>query len=82
MGYGVNIDGQFPMITARNGLKVYRIRKTADVLHGEGPSYPIVDTDEVLRVLEETYLKESGEAAFLINVQETDLAGHAENAEW
>ncbi|WP_045516001.1 phosphopentomutase [Neobacillus niacini] len=82
MGYGVNIDGQFPMIAARNGLKVYRIGKTADVLHGEGPSYPIVDTDEVLRVLEETYLKESGEAAFLVNVQETDLAGHSEDAQW
>jgi phosphopentomutase len=82
MGYGVNIDGQFPMIAARNGLQVYRIGKTADVLHGEGPAYPIVDTDEVLRVLEETYVQESGEAAFLVNVQETDLAGHSEDTEW
>jgi phosphopentomutase len=82
MGYGVNIDGQFPMIAARHGLKVYRIGKTADVLHGEGPAYPIVDTEEVLRVLEETYVNETEEAAFLVNVQETDLAGHSEDAEW
>ncbi|WP_370222829.1 phosphopentomutase [Cytobacillus sp.] len=82
MGYGVNIDGQFPMIAARCGLKVHRIGKTADVLHGEGPADPIVDTERVLRVLEKSYLKEKEDAAFLVNVQETDLAGHAEDAEW
>ena len=82
MGYGVNIDGQFPMIAAKHGLKVYRIGKTADVLHGEGPADPIVDTGEVLRKLEEAYLAEDGDAAFLVNVQETDLAGHAEDVVW
>ncbi|MGA5689355.1 phosphopentomutase [Cytobacillus pseudoceanisediminis] len=82
MGYGVNIDGQFPMIAARYGLKVHRIGKTADVLHGEGPADPIVDTEKVLRVLEKSYLEEKEDAAFLVNVQETDLAGHAEDAEW
>ncbi|MBN8201889.1 phosphopentomutase [Bacillus sp. NTK034] len=82
MGYGVNIDGQFPMIAARHGLKVHRIGKTADVLHGEGPADPIVDTEKVLRVLEKSYLEEKEDAAFLVNVQETDLAGHAEDAEW
>jgi phosphopentomutase len=82
MGYGVNIDGQFPIIAASNGLKVYRIGKTADVLHGEGPAYPVVDSKEVLRILKETYEAEPDDAAFLVNVQETDLAGHAEDAEW
>ncbi|PWW31352.1 phosphopentomutase [Cytobacillus oceanisediminis] len=82
MGYGVNIDGQFPMIAARHGLKVHRIGKTADVLHGEGPAHPIVDTDQVLRVLETSYREEKEDAAFLVNIQETDLAGHAEDAEW
>lgn len=82
MGYGVNIDGQFPMIAARNGLKVYRIGKTADVLHGTGPAYPIVDTKEVLRILGKTFQNEKDDAAFLVNVQETDLAGHAEDPEW
>lgn len=82
MGYGVNIDGQFPMIAARSGLKVYRIGKTADVLHGEGPAFPVVDSKEVLRILEETYEAEKDDAAFLVNVQETDLAGHAEDPEW
>ncbi|WLR55390.1 phosphopentomutase [Mesobacillus subterraneus] len=82
MGYGVNIDGQFPMIAAREGLKVYRIGKTADVLHGSGPAFPVVNTKKVLNILEETFQKEDGDAAFLVNVQETDLAGHAEDPEW
>lgn len=82
MGYGVNIDGQFPMIAARHGLKVHRIGKTADVLHGEGPAEPIVDTEKVLQALESAYLEEKEDAAFLVNVQETDLAGHAEDTEW
>lgn len=82
MGYGVNIDGQFPMIAARHGLKVHRIGKTADVLHGKGPADPIVDTEKVLQALENSYLKEKEDAAFLVNVQETDLAGHAEDTEW
>jgi phosphopentomutase len=41
-----------------------------------------VDTDQVLRVLEASYLEEKEDAAFLVNIQETDLAGHAEDAEW
>lgn len=82
MGYGVDINSQFPMIAAKSGLKVYRIGKTADVLHGEGPAFPIVDTDEVLEKLRQCYLRENEDAAFLVNVQETDLAGHAEDPYW
>ncbi|WP_210366132.1 phosphopentomutase [Bacillus sp. REN3] len=82
MGYGVNIDGQFPMIASRHGLKVYRIGKTADVLHGEGPAFPLVETKEVLGKLKEAYKEETGDAAFLVNVQESDLAGHSEDPRW
>jgi len=82
MGYGVEINNQFPMIAAKHGLKVYRLGKTADVLHGEGPSDPIVNTTELLRKVTEAYKQEKGEAAFLINIQETDLAGHAEDVDW
>ncbi|MDY0406741.1 phosphopentomutase [Virgibacillus sp. 179-BFC.A HS] len=82
MGYGVEIDKQFPMIAAKCGLKVYRLGKTADVLHGEGPSDPIVNTRELLEKVEESYINQQEDAAFLVNVQETDLAGHAEDVEW
>ncbi|RDU37002.1 phosphopentomutase [Neobacillus piezotolerans] len=82
MGYGVNIKGQFPMIAAQHSLKVYRIGKTADVLHGKGPAYPLVDTDKILQVLKETYEQEEENAAYLVNIQETDLAGHSEDPDW
>ncbi|KYD23110.1 phosphopentomutase [Caldibacillus debilis] len=82
MGYGVEIDKQFPMIAAKHGLKVYRLGKTADVLHGTGPAEPIVNTTELLARFSELYRKEEGNASFLVNIQETDLAGHAENVDW
>src|SRR5699024_9410664 len=56
--------------------------KTADVLHGEGPAAPIVNTTELLSKVMEEYTREKEEAAFLINIQETDLAGHSEDTDW
>ncbi|QQK74663.1 phosphopentomutase [Salicibibacter cibarius] len=82
MGHGVQMERQFPMIAAQHHLPVYRIGKTADVLHGEGEAYPIVKTTEVLQKLEESYIRETEDAAFLVNVQETDLAGHSEDVDW
>jgi phosphopentomutase len=82
MGYGVEVDKQFPMIAADHKLKVYRLGKTADVLHGVGPVNPVVNTAELLSNVMEAYTREKENAAFLINIQETDLAGHAEDPEW
>lgn len=82
MGYGVDINNQFPMIAAKHGLKVHRLGKTADVLHGEGPANEIVNTTELLQEVSRVYQQEKEDAAFLINVQETDLAGHAEDVDW
>lgn len=82
MGYGVNIDKQFQIIAEKSGLPIYRIGKTADVIHGEYYSAPIVNTSEVLKTLKETFDEEMKDAAFLVNIQETDLAGHAENPGW
>ncbi|WP_164217187.1 phosphopentomutase [Virgibacillus sp. YIM 98842] len=82
MGYGVEMDRQFPMIAADHNLKVYRMGKTADVLHGAGPTDPVVNTTELLSKVMEAYTQEKDEAAFLINVQETDLAGHSEDVDW
>ncbi|SDI74968.1 phosphopentomutase [Natribacillus halophilus] len=82
MGHGVQIERQFPMVAAQHDVPVYRIGKTADVLHGEGEEYPFVNTGDVLQKLEECYRQETKDAAFLVNVQETDLAGHAEDVEW
>src|SRR5690625_3114810 len=82
MGYGVDIDNQFPMIAAKHGLKVHRLGKTADLLHGEGPADPIVNTTELLKKVTETYKQEKDDAALLVNIQETDLAVHSEDVDW
>lgn len=82
MGYGVDHDNQFPMIAARHDVKVHRLGKTADVLIGEGPAKEIINTTELLQEVSLTYQQEQTDAAFLVNVQETDLAGHAEDVDW
>jgi len=51
-------------------------------VHGTGPAEPIVNTTELLARFSELYRKEEGNASFLVNIQETDLAGHAENVDW
>ncbi|QHA93506.1 phosphopentomutase [Bacillus sp. N1-1] len=80
MGYGVNVQKQFQTL-AESKIPVYRIGKTADVLEGKHLAYSIVNTTEVLQQLKEAFSKEK-HGAFLVNVQETDLAGHAENTNW
>lgn len=82
MGYGVNVERQFPYLAEQHGVPVYRIGKTADVLYGQGVAKPIVNTGDVLNALAEDYRKETRDAAFLVTVQETDLAGHAEDPDW
>ncbi|MBA4493224.1 phosphopentomutase [Paenactinomyces guangxiensis] len=82
LGYGVRIEQQFPYLAEQSGVPVYRIGKTADVLYGEGVALPHVETKQVLEALEQLYTTEKGDAAFLVTVQETDLAGHQENPEW
>lgn len=82
MGYGVDTKKQFPFLAEENDLPVYRLGKTADVLQGKGVAEPIVNTTELLHRVKELYDLEKEDAAFLINVQETDLAGHAEDVDW
>ncbi len=80
LGYGVNVQRQFQTL-AESKIPVYRIGKTADVLEGKDLAYSIVNTTEVLQQLNEAFSKEK-HGAFLVNVQETDLAGHAEDTNW
>jgi phosphopentomutase len=40
LGYGVEVEKQFPMIAAKHRLPFYRLGKTADVLHGGGVAEP------------------------------------------
>lgn len=80
LGYGIDVQKQFQTL-AESHMPVYRIGKTADVLEGHQLAYSIVNTAEVLQQLSESFSKED-HGAFLVNVQETDLAGHAQDTSW
>ncbi|WP_018393585.1 phosphopentomutase [Bacillus sp. 37MA] len=82
LGYGIDFEKQFAYMAELNEIPVYRIGKTADVIHARGAKFPIVNTKDVLETYRELYDKSEENAVFLVNVQETDLAGHKEDSEW
>ncbi|WP_368996813.1 phosphopentomutase [Caldifermentibacillus hisashii] len=79
LGYGINPDNQLPTIAIKNGLEVSLVGKMQDVIHCEGANkFPGVDTEQVLKnILAEMRRVKHGVIA--ATVQETDLAGHAQN---
>jgi phosphopentomutase len=82
LGFGVDFEKQFAYMAELNQVPVYRIGKTADVIYASGYKDPVVNTKEVLQTYRDLYHKSEDNAVFLVNVQETDLAGHKEDCEW
>ena len=72
---------QVPTILGKKGIPVVLLGKVADIVENNyGKSISCVDTEEVMRLTVEEMDKI--ECGFICtNVQETDLAGHAENVE-
>ena len=81
LGFGVDNTTQISYILHKNGIKSYLLGKAADVIHNPiaENSFSIVPTDEVFDKTIEIMKSESN-AFICANVQETDLAGHQENA--
>jgi len=82
LGYGINPETQVPTILGKENIPVILIGKVADiVLNEKGKSFlNLVDTSKIFDItLSELDKIEKGFIA--VNIQETDLAGHAENAE-
>lgn len=82
LGYGVDYTKQLPYCLSENSIDVHLIGKVADIVYNpSGLSVFAVDT---LKVFESTLksLKslENKKAFICLNVQETDLAGHKEDA--
>ncbi len=82
LGYGVDSTKQLAYLAEKKGLPVFRIGKTADVIQAEGYADGVVETKEVLRQFQDKYNSTKEDALFLVNVQETDLAGHKEDSKW
>ncbi|MCM0649741.1 phosphopentomutase [Clostridium swellfunianum] len=81
LGYGINPEVQVPTILGKKDIPVVLLGKVADIVENNyGKSIPCVDTEEVMKLtIEEMDKLQSG--FICTNVQETDLAGHAENVE-
>lgn len=81
LGYGINPEVQVPTILGKNNVPVVLLGKVADIVENNfGKSISCVDTEEVMKLtIEEMDKMEYG--FICTNVQETDLAGHAENVE-
>jgi phosphopentomutase len=79
LGYGINPKVQLPQILKRNGIDVALVGKTADIINVDTDrKFPGVDTDYLF----DNFIKQSKEmkdGLLFMNIQETDLAGHAED---
>ncbi|HAM80025.1 phosphopentomutase [Ornithinibacillus bavariensis] len=81
LGFGITPDYQLPTLAKKAGLEVSLIGKMQDVIFCEGArKFPGVDTEQVMKdIISEMDHVEHGVIA--ATVQETDLAGHAQNPE-
>lgn len=81
MGYGVDPRVQIPTMLGKAGIAATLIGKVADIVENRyGKNLPCVDTEKVMQLtLNEMELMDTGLIA--ANVQETDLAGHSQDAE-
>lgn len=80
LGYGIDPEVQLPSILDRNNIDVSLIGKTADIIASNTiHKYPGVDTKQLFeRFKSEAHRMQDG--LIFMNIQETDLAGHAEDA--
>ncbi|MFS0750476.1 phosphopentomutase [Oceanobacillus sp. 1P07AA] len=81
LGFGISPNYQLPTLAKNAGFEVSLVGKMQDVIYCEAASkYPGVDTKQVMEnIIIEVDSMEKGVIA--ATVQETDLAGHAQNPE-
>lgn len=81
LGYGVDPDKQISSILVRNAFEVTLVGKMQDVIEGENiKRIPAVDTELVMKSTLDSFM-EMKEGLISSTVQETDLAGHAQNVD-
>ncbi len=82
LGYGVDKSVQAPTILTDAGIPVTLLGKVADIVANDGgKSISCVDTGEVLDLTLDA-VKSMKHGFICTNVQETDLAGHSQDAKW
>lgn len=81
LGYGINPDVQIPTILNHAGIEVSLIGKVADIVQTTSERvFPGVDSQDLFNQLLKQ-VEEIDHGFICLNIQETDLAGHAENVE-
>lgn len=81
LGYGVDKNVQVPTILAQIGIPVTLIGKVADIVANDsGTSISCVPTEECME-LTKRELQRLEKGFICTNIQETDLAGHAQSSE-
>ena len=81
IGYGVDTSKQVPIALHKVGINNYFYGKVSNIVHNPGgTNFDAVDTDEIFIDLLKD-LKQDKEGFYFINIQETDLAGHAQDCE-
>jgi phosphopentomutase len=81
LGFPVETARQAPSLARKAGLPVALLGKAADVVSCPDPAVldPAVDTDEVFNLAADALASDPG-GLVVMNVQETDLAGHEQDA--
>lgn len=81
LGYGINSQVQVPTILGEKNIPIVLIGKVADIVENRyGKSISCVNTDDVMKLTIQEI--DNAKSGFICsNVQETDLAGHAESVE-
>lgn len=81
LGYGVNPEKQISNILSKNNYEVTLIGKMQDVIECEkARRIPAVDTEKVMKSILNS-IDDLKEGLIAATVQETDLAGHAQDVE-
>jgi len=80
MGFGVDASVQVPQKLHESGVKTVLVGKVADIaINPHGVSYQnLVDTQQIMDITFDE-LQKPGDAFICTNIQETDLAGHAQD---
>ncbi|WP_205700123.1 phosphopentomutase [Erysipelothrix sp. HDW6C] len=81
IGYGVDTSKQVPIALANIGVENHFYGKVENIIYNpKGTSFACVDTEDTFDALLQD-MKDYTTGFFFLNIQETDLAGHAEDAE-
>ena len=82
LGYGIDSRTQVPYLLEQQGVPSVLIGKVADIVENpNGTNYmQLVDSDTIL-ALTLKHIQQAGSRFICSNIQETDLAGHAQDVE-